>query len=442
MVEVAAGYACSLALGQLGYFTLSGGILIVMGIVTAIYYCRKSRKLTDFRVLLALSWLMGEGIAALKLSNLQSEWTLTTWFAFGGFFLCFLLSFEWTEKKKIKLIKQEILQKLTSACEEKEIPNRLYHSILIVCGISFAAFVFEAVVLGYIPLFSTSEEQTYGMFHISGVHYFTVSCMLTHSLTLIYVLENKEAAWKRKISLIIVNLISLSIPIMCVSKFQFLLTVLLPIFIFLQMNQKINWKRFLPQIAAAVVLIGIILTILVMRRNYESGYLQSVFEMKNSDMPVIIQYIYIYIANNFDNFNCLTEQLPKFTMGMRMLFPVFALTGLKFVIPQLVAYPIYVTKEELTTLTIIYDAYYDFGLIGVFLFGLFLGMICAMINEWSKSRKSPYAQLFYALTAVCISLAFFSTWFSNPTIWFWYAISALLWIYVSGVWKNVLKRRR
>ena len=42
-----------------------------------------------------------------------------------------------------------------------------------------------------------------------------------------------------------------------------------------------------------------------------------------------------------------------------MLFPFFALTGLKFVFPKLTASVVYLTKPELTTLTMFYDAYYD-----------------------------------------------------------------------------------
>ena len=58
----------------------------------------------------------------------------------------------------------------------------------------------------------------------------------------------------------------------------------------------------------------------------------------------------------------MVEQLTAHTWGLQMLFPFFALTGLKFVFPQLVTIPDFVTKTELTTLTMFYDAYYDFGI--------------------------------------------------------------------------------
>lgn len=458
IVELAAGYACSLALGVLGYTVSTGLLLIALGLFGAIYYIRRSGKLTDFRALLLLSWLVGEGIAAFKLSYLQSEWTVTTWLSFGGFFLCFLVGFEITEylQKRRDEAKKALPKKTKFSARNKRgikkifetredgMEERLYRSIWIVSAVTMLTFIIEAIILKFVPLFSFSKTPTYDLFHVTGLHYFTVSCMFTHALTLIYFLQYRQSAIAHKKPLVIANVLSISIPIMCVSKFQFLLTILLPVIIFLQMAgdiYTINWKRWFPRILGVCAAVGIILIALVMRRNYQSGYLESIFEMKNPDMPMLFQYIYIYIANNFDNFNCLTMQLSEHSMGMKMLFPVFALTGLKFVFPQLINYPNYVTKTELTTLTIIYDAYYDFGLIGVFVFGLVLGVACEQINHWSNQKKSPFAQLFYGLTAICIMLAFFSTWFSNPTIWFYYAAGLFLWIYVSGIWKNVTERK-
>ena len=43
-----------------------------------------------------------------------------------------------------------------------------------------------------------------------------------------------------------------------------------------------------------------------------------------------------YIANNYDNFNCLVEQLPNHSLGIKGMFPLWALTGLKFLKPELI----------------------------------------------------------------------------------------------------------
>ena len=63
-----------------------------------------------------------------------------------------------------------------------------------------------------------------------------------------------------------------------------------------------------------------------------------------------------------------------------------SVTGLKLIKPELVDFPIYTTKEELTTVTLFYDAYYDFGVVGVFLFSAALGLFAA----WLMDRACPF----------------------------------------------------
>ena len=85
----------------------------------------------------------------------------------------------------------------------------------------------------------------------------------------------------------------------------------------------------------------------------------------------------------------MVEQLTAHTWGLQMLFPFFALTGLKFVFPQLVTIPDFVTKTELTTLTMFYDAYYDFGIIGTSLFAFIIGLTAAAVfNSGASEEKS------------------------------------------------------
>lgn len=152
--------------------------------------------------------------------------------------------------------------------------------------------------------------------------------------------------------------------------------------------------------------------------------------MKNSKMPIFITQPYIYVANNFENFNCMVEQLTAHTWGLQMLFPFFALTGLKFVFPQLVTIPDFVTKTELTTLTMFYDAYYDFGIIGTSLFAFIIGLTAAAVSILVRQKKNPMTYMFYGQIAIYLGLAFFTTWFSNPTTWFWLALTLMMYWFV------------
>ena len=126
---------------------------------------------------------------------------------------------------------------------------------------------------------------------------------------------------------------------------------------------------------------------LTIERAHSVEYLKSIFDMKDDGLPIWIIQPYMYVANNFDNLNCLIRDLPVHSGGLRMLYPVLVFTGLKFLKPELTAFPIYVTKEELTTLTMVYDAWYDFGTVGVLAFGLMLGAVMGLLERRVMRRE-------------------------------------------------------
>ena len=127
----------------------------------------------------------------------------------------------------------------------------------------------------------------------------------------------------------------------------------------------------------------------------------------------------------------LTMELKEHTHGLKMLFPVFALTGMKFTHPELVSFPLYVTKEELTTLTLIYDAYYDFGIPGVMAFAFVIGLVTSWLEEkLAKGGFMPVTVFVYSQIMFYLLFSFFTTWFSNPATWFYFTASLAIGIYI------------
>ena len=227
------------------------------------------------------------------------------------------------------------------------------------------------------------------------------------------------------------------------ANFFMLLVLVLCMVIFFRAVRESVWKKVLVLLLVIMVPVYVGLTV---ARNHDVEYLNGIFDMKNSSTPIFITQPYIYVANNFENFNCLVEQIAEHTYGVRMLFPVFALTGLKFIFPELTASPIYITKPELTTLTMFYDAYYDFGIVGVLLLALIIGFAARKLTVWIHKGGNPVAYLFYGQIAIYLGLAFFTTWFSNPTTWFWLALTTVMYLFVGyqkkeedGRWRKGLK---
>ena len=416
MLTFFASYIASLA----GLHYLSGLVLMAEALFLYVHWVKESGSLVELRALFTLAWVGGQGIACLQLSKLQADWNYVTWLCFFLIFGGFGIGYEWGQK--YEKVEEKELEK------DEEQARRLLHCIIGLMAASILCFAFEAVKVGFIPLFS-DEPHAYSYFHVSGVHYFTVSCILIPAITVLYIKVSTKIPAGNKMLLLAANVTAVMIPFLCVSRFQLLFAVGFAVVTYIMVNKKIRIRTMVILIVALVP-VYVILTVF---RHHDVSYLNSIFEMKWEKMPIFITQPYMYVANNFENFNCMVEQMTEHTWGIKMLFPFFALTGLKFVIPQVNITQIYLTKPELTTLTMFYDTYYDFGIFGVFFFAMLIGIVAKILMNVVKNSKNPTAYLFYGQIAIYLGLAFFTTWFSNPTTWFWLALTGMMHWYVGHV---------
>ena len=430
-------YGISFILAWQHLYVLSGLVLVGAAVWLYIRDYIRTGNLIHLRGLFCLFFVGGQGISCFKLSYLQTDWLLITWISF---FLA-VMAFWWVFEVLTRLYDgwsaadMGSVYKYYSSADSPLQANRILISMAVITLVSILAFAFEAWRLGFVPMFSYGVPHAYSYFHIKGIHYFTVSCVLVPSLSVVYCLMMARRGrglvrYKGFWLAVICDIVAVMIPLLCVSRFQLILAVGMAVFTYISMTGSFSLV-YVGVLFVALIPAYVALTVL---RSHSVEYLNGIFEMKNSHMPIFITQPYMYIANNYSNFNCLTQALQQglveHTFGLKQLFPVFALTGLKFVFPALVAFEMPVTIKELNTLTLIYDAYYDFGLIGVFLFGLILGAVCAALTQKIRKSSNPILYLFYAQLALYLALSFFSSWFTVPTTWFWFALTGALYLYV------------
>ena len=417
-------YAAGFLLAHFGHFLLSGAVLMGAAVWLYISDYRKSGSLIHLRGIFSLAWVGGQGISCLKLSRLQGPWSVMTWLCFLAGFAGFYLSFEYLTWRYPGRRGPRREGPRWNYFRDAE--GRIFISMAVILTVSVLCFILEAAVLGYVPFFLRGVPHAYSEFHITGVHYFTVSCVLVPALSVIYLYSNQGRSPGKCRAVLAMDVVAVLIPILCVSRFQLILGVALAVLTYMAMDSRVPvWYGLAA--AAALVPFYIILTI---ARSHDVEYLNGIFEMKNAAMPIFITQPYMYVANNYDNFNCLVENLAGHTFGLKMLFPLWALTGLKFLKPELVNFQIFVNKEELTTLTLFYDAYYDFGIAGVLLLSCVLGALAWYLMGLLKKMRNPVGYLFYAQIAMYFALSFFTTWFSNPTTWFWFVLTGIAALFV------------
>ena len=414
-------YIASYLASKAGHYILSGIILILMALALYAMDYLRTKSIVNLRGLFALGFVGGEGISCLKLSYLQTDWQNMTWlsffFAFAMFYIIYellLINGKRTENR-IPLVNKVKNTVCMVDC------RKLFICTVVLTCISLLCFTAEACILGYIPLFVKGVPHAYSYFHISGVHYFTVSCVLVPAFCIVWFFVSEGEASVKKIIMLICCAAALAVPLLCVSRFQFVFAIAVAAVTFIVLKKTIPVKIILVALAVSIAAFAV----LSIARSHDAEYLNSIFEMK-INLPVDISRIYIYIANNYDNFDCMVKNLPAFTMGLKLLFPLFALTGMKFVFPSLVSFPLFVTKEELTTLTLFYDFYYDFGVAGVFIGGAVIGAAARLIEALTFDREDSMITVLYSQFALYMALSFFTTWFSNPTTWFYFAVTLII----------------
>ncbi|MFT4004180.1 MAG: O-antigen polymerase [Lacrimispora sp.] len=418
-------YGASFLFARAGYYWLSGLILMLAAVYLYWHDYRRTENIIHLRGLFSLFWVGGEGVACLKLSELSSDWNIITW-------LCFLVGFlgYWVTFQFLAGMQGESGRQRSSWFSFKGYEKPLFLSMVLMTFLSLGAFIIEAAVLGFIPFLIKGVPHAYSTFHITGVHYFTVSCVLVPALSVLYFSIEQGRNGVRMVLAVIMDLIACAIPVLCVSRFQLILAVGLAVLTYIAMDHRLKITYAIGLVIGMIP----IYAVLTIARGHDVSYLNGIFQMKNSHMPIFITQPYMYIANNYDNFNCLVEWLPSHTFGLRMLFPLWALTGLKFLVPALVDFPIYVTKEELTTVTLFYDSFYDFGIVGVLVFGCILGAVAFFLMRMVKRVRNPIGYLVFAQFAIYAVLSFFTTWYSNPATWFYFGMTGVLYCFCS--WKN------
>ena len=416
MLSFFVSYIASLA----KWYYASGIILIVEAVYLYVHWVRESGSFVELRALFTLAWVGGQGISCLKLSTLQDTWSYITWLSFFVIYIAFGIGYEWGRKySRVEGKEPE---------KNKKKANRLFRCIMLLLVVSAGCFVIEIIRIGYIPVFS-DEPYSYSYFRMSALHYLhycAISCILIPGLTVLWKkIDSEESKWRNG-AIIIANIVAFAVPFLYVSRFQFLFEIGVAAVIYILVNK--NMRK------STLVLLGLVVcaayVVITLSQKRDAIYLNNVFKMKYTHMPVFLTQPYIYIANNYDNFDCLVKNLPKFSYGLRVLFPFVSLTGLKFVMPNLVPATVYLTSTELTTFTMFYDAYYDFGVIGVFVIALLIGVVAKVIIDIIKKSDNPVVYLLYGQIAVYLALAFFTTWFSSPATWFWLIITGMIYCYV------------
>lgn len=91
---------------------------------------------------------------------------------------------------------------------------------------------------------------------------------------------------------VICDIVAVMIPLLCVSRFQLILAVGMAVFTYISMTGSFSLV-YVGVLFVALIPAYVALTVL---RSHSVEYLNGIFEMKNSHMPIFITQPYMYIS--------------------------------------------------------------------------------------------------------------------------------------------------
>jgi oligosaccharide repeat unit polymerase len=350
-------------------------------------------------------WSIVFGLANLKLSRLQLNWSLTQW----GYVLLGPVSllFGLFVVQMFHIGSQVLpIARMRQVLREERINHaRLFYLIVFAFVTYLAGYLAIYLVKGYIPLFTFRPSTARIEYFVFGVGLFIHHMPIIVFFTIVYHLLTRDSRWKKRI-------LKLA-AFVTVLTFLFLLQRYELIMIFLLMLTLLYYATRVVRFRTALLFTVIGVLIIYSVSTLRAGQILQLVLYKTSQMKFSYEYAiftepYMYIVMNVENFVRAVGMLNHHTFGFFTFDFVLALTGLKhwlqeyFTIPDV---PFQISGYN--THTLFWPFYRDFGVIGISLLP-FLGGV-GVGSFYHAMRRNPTMERvsFYGIIVFVMALSFF-----------------------------------
>ncbi len=376
--------------------------------------------------LFAMIWLLAIGLADLKLSRYQKEWTLFSWIMIliaavsflVGVYIVYVVNSGMPLKK---------IESTRSIIKSSYLNSKLLFNIILLLFLAYIiSYIVSYMTIGFLPALTTVPGASRTNWGIFGFGLFIQAVPSIIFLSVLYLLKGEKNKFKSLIVVVII-LASLASYSLLLQRY-YLICALIISSLLLYYGSNVFKPRN--------VLIMVILTFLVffgMSYIRLSGtivnYLYYLSDMKYSAGYAIFTEPYMYVSMNLENFANAVNYLDNYTYGVFSMDFVFALTGIKHTLVEylkLGEFP-YMITNNFNTYTMFFVYYRDFGVLGIFIIPLIMGSVIATVYNKMRSNPSLSMVSLYILFAFTIILSFFV-----PIITFLHFIFNACLIYLSA----------
>ena len=367
----------------------------------------------------AFTWSVVLGLANLKLSRIQAEWSIFDWVFIMMGPSAFLLGIYIINVMNIGVRLHSVNDIRTIIRNQKIDEKKLFLLIIILFVTYIIGYSIIYLVKGYIPIFSNRPAAARIDYYIFGVGLLThnMPIILFFSVFYLIVVPNNK---NRKLVLKLFIFITTMTYFFLLQRYQ-LLMVSVMIFIYYT-TRYVKFKTVIIFLLIAAIIIYFISSMRAGKIVQSVLYITS--EMKFSSKYAIFTEPYMYLVMNVENFIRAVNHLDHNTYGYFTFDFALAITGLKHWISNyfnIVENPYLISGYNTYTFFWIY--YRDFGIIGLTFIPLIYGLLVGGLYYSIRRYPTLETVSFYGIVTFLILFSFFLNpvgflWFVYILIWF------------------------
>lgn len=386
-----------------------------------------------------LIWSLAIGLADLKLSKFQLQWTAYSWIVLLLPLISFLIGVfvVYSLKSNENVLSVKDIRKIFANTEIDT--NYLFKIILFLFVGYIISYIINALVMGYIPVFTflPSESRVgWGIFGFGLIIHMSPPILVFSSM---YLVSSKGMLAKKVIIMLVIMVTFVSF-IFLLQRFDIIVGLFL-IVIFLYYNtQKLRFRN-----VAIFLLLFVALIYGVSSFRTSKSIANLIYYV--SDMKYSVKYSYftepyMYLAMNVENYANAVDKLEEFSYGYYTFDFLLAFTGLKHGIAEYVHFKDFphLITANFNTYTMFFAYYRDFGLIGIGVIPFVLGLIISSVYYSVREKPNIMNISVYGMLLFAIIFSFFIPMLS----WLHFVFNLCVIIVVSKmiIKKTYLKERR
>ncbi len=351
-------------------------------------------------------WSFSIGLTDLKLSRLQHQWSMYSWFvvllAVASFLVgCFVIYVVTSRREHLSI--REIRRR---AGAFRILEDRFFLAILVLSFLYFVSLAVETIVAGGLPFFSAFPEKARVGFGFFGLHLFVAGIPAVLFLIMEYFILVPSNQMK-KVFLAILFVALVGSFFFLLVRFTYVMTIALMFAAAYYMSNHLRPRNVI--IVLATVAAMFTLALQVREARYVENYLYVISEMNYSKTYASLTGPYMYVVMNLENFTRVVDKIDSFTLGYYTFDFILAFTGLKHWLADYfsITSNIYLTSGY-NTFPFFFYYLQDFGILGVTLFPFGLGVASWLIYHRMRTMPTLNAIALYAFCFYVMVISFFT----------------------------------